>query len=392
MKKTKTVGIAFVQRLLPIYRLGFYKALSKLNYPYHFTLFCPKGSDTVTNIKTISPEVLNASTNNKFDWIDTKITFYNTSDILWQSGLIIPVVLKRYDVLMLSNKLSHLFYWLLILICKLRGIKIIFWSHGLQGNETGFKFRLKKWYLNLPDVNLVYADYNKDLMVHSGSNPQTIQIVYNSLDFSEQDKYYNEVLKENKSELKRKLLNNNHPVIIFLGRLEREKQIDMLLKAVSILRKRGLITNVLLAGAGKGPELEMLKSLTINLGLNDYTHFLGRLEEPELVKYFYFSDVSVSPGNVGLNCIHSLNYGVPVITHNDLKYQLPEVEVLVENETGVFFRHNDVDDLANKIEYWLTNHSKNEISEKLRKIVKHKYSPEVQAQCVLDGISLLYRN
>lgn len=390
MKKTETVRIAFVQRLLPLYRLGFYKALSKLNYPYRFTLFCPKGNDTATNIKTIPPEILNDSTDNKFDWVDTKITFYKGSDILWQSGIIMPLLSKRYDVLMMSNKMTHLFYWLLIFICKLRGIKIIFWSHGLQGNETGFKLQLKKWYLNLPDVNFVYAHYGKDLLVHSGSNPDTIQIVYNSLDFSEQDKYYTEVLKENKSELKRKFINNNYPVLIFLGRLENEKKIDMLLKAAHILKKRGVITNVLIAG--KGTELEMLKALTTDLGLTDNTQFLGRLEEPELVKYFYFSDVSVSPGNVGLNCIHSLNYGVPVITHNDLKYQLPEVEVLIENETGVFFRHNDVEDLANKIEYWLATHPQNDISEKLRKLVKHKYSPEVQAQCVVDGISLLYKN
>lgn len=390
MKKTETVRIAFVQRLLPLYRLGFYKALSKLNYSYRFTLFCPKGNDTATNIKTIPPEVLKEATNNKFDWIDTKITFYNKEDILWQSGILMPLISKRYDVLMMSNKMTHLFYWLLVFICKLRGIKLIFWSHGLQGNETGFKLRLKKWYLNLPNVNMVYAEYGKDLLVNSGSNPDTIQVVYNSLDFREQDTYYAEVLKENKEELKRKLINNNYPVIIFLGRLEKEKKIDMFLKAAHILKNRGVITNVLLAG--KGTELEMLKALAKDLGLDNYTYFLGRLEEPELVKYFYISDVSVSPGNVGLNCIHSLNYGVPVITHNDLKYQLPEVEVLIENETGVFFRRNDVEDLANKIESWLTEHPKNNMSEKLRNLVKHKYSPEVQAQCVVDGITLLYKN
>ncbi len=389
MKRKGNLKIAFIQRHLPLYRLGFYKELSNLNTSFDFTLFCPKGEDVGMNIKTISPEQFFSATKNnpKFKWVDTKLTYYYKAEILWQSGIIMPLLRKEYDVLLMINKMSHLFYWLLILICKLRGIKLVFWSHGLQGKETGFKLALKKWFLGLPDVNLIYAHYSKDLLVKSGIKEDTIEIVYNSLDFTEQDECYAKVLKEDRGELKKTFINNDYPVVIFLGRLEKRKRIDMLLKAAKILYNRGTYINVLIAG--EGAENEALRAETNNLGLNELVHFLGRVEEPELVKYFYFSDVSVSPGNVGLNCIHSLNYGVPVITHNDMNYQFPEVEVLIENETGVFFRHDEVEDLANKIEYWLKTHPTNNIAEKLRKLVKNKYSPEMQAQCVLDGISLL---
>ncbi|MEO6218878.1 MAG: glycosyltransferase family 4 protein [Ginsengibacter sp.] len=388
MKRKGNLKIAFVQWVLPLYRLGFYKELSKLNTSYSFTLFCPQGEDRVTNIKTISPEqLLSATNNNKINWVNTKVSYSSKGHILWQSGIIMPLLRKEYDVFMLANKMSHLFYWLLILISKLRGIKIIFWSHGLQGNETGLKLWIKKWYLGLPNVNLVYANYGKELLIEAGFKPNTVQVVYNSLDFSEQDKYYDMVLKENKSDLKQKFIKNNYPVIIFLGRLEKEKKIDMILQAAQILKNRGFYINILIAG--QGTELERLKNVADDLMLTDSVYFLGRLEEPELVKYFYFSEISVSPGNVGLNCIHSLNYGVPVITHNDFRYQLPEFEILIDKETGVFFEKDNVEDLANKIQYWLENYSKKDISEKLRDLVKSKYSPNVQAQYVLDGISLL---
>ncbi len=389
MKREGNLKIAFIQRHLPLYRLGFYKELSNLNTSFDFTLFCPKGEDYGMNIKTISPEqFLTATKNNpRFKWVDTKLTYYYKAEILWQSGIIMPLLRKQFDVLLMINKMSHLFYWLLILICKLRGIKLVFWSHGLQGKETGFKLFLKRWFLSLPDVNLIYAHYSKEILMREGFKEDTIKIVYNSLDFTEQDECYAEVLKQDKIKLKKNLIHNNYPVVIFLGRLEKRKRIDMLLKAASILYKRNVLINVIIAG--EGAEYETLKLQTSDLGLNEYVHFLGRLEEPELVKYFYVSDLSVSPGNVGLNCIHSLNYGVPVITHNDMRYQFPEVEVLTENETGIFFRHDDVEDLADKIEYWLKTYPENNIGDKLRMIVKNKYSPQMQAQCVLDGISLL---
>src|ERR1700712_779393 len=111
MENSKPVRIAFVQRLLPQYRFGFYKALSNLNTPFHLTLFTPKGKDIATGIKTISPEELSSSTNNKFGWVDTKITCYNKEFILWQSGILIPLLRKKFDILMMVNQMSHLFYW-----------------------------------------------------------------------------------------------------------------------------------------------------------------------------------------------------------------------------------------------------------------------------------------
>ena len=44
--------------------------------------------------------------------------------------------------------------------------------------------------------------------------------------------------------------------------------------------------------------------------------------------------------------IHALAYGTPVITHDDLDRQMPEVEVISEGLTGAFFKHGDVADLA----------------------------------------------
>ena len=392
MLNNKMVKIAFLQRVLPLYRLGFYKALSAINYKYHFTLFCEQGNDNVKNIETISPELFDTHTrSDMFEWRNTETFCYHRAKILFQKGILGPILRKEFDVLMLSNRMTHLFYWVIIFCCKIKGIKIIFWSHGLQGHEKGLKLWMKRFHLNLADLNLVYANYNKKFMVERGINRKPIQVVYNSLDFNQQNINFLKIIKQDRNKLKKNYVENNFPILLFVSRLLKAKKVDLLLKAVFLLKNKGQNVNLLIVG--DGPELDALKLVTKNLGLCNLVYFIGRVyEESRLVEYFYVSDLFVSPGEVGLNCIHSLSYGVPVITHKDFRYQNPEVEAIVENETGLFFEKDNVEDLAEKILIWLSAHSKEESAEKARNRIKKFYSPMAQAKCVLDGISMLYNN
>src|ERR1044072_7406424 len=108
MKRNKNLKIAFVQRLLPLDRLGFYRELARLNTSNDFTILCPKGEDNATNIKTIPPALFYSTTNSdKFKWIDTKVVYYYKAEILWQHGIIMSLLRKQYDVLLLINKMSH---------------------------------------------------------------------------------------------------------------------------------------------------------------------------------------------------------------------------------------------------------------------------------------------
>jgi len=392
MVKKQPIRIAILQRVFPLYRFGFYKALSSMNHPYHFTLFGKQGIDKVKGVEIIPLELFKVSTSeDKLLWKNSETICYHRGKILWQKGILKPILKKEFEVLIMSSQMTLLFYWLVIFCCKVRSIKLVFWSHGLQGHETGLTLLLKKWYLGLADVNLVYANYNKKFMLQNGINRNPIHVVYNSLDIAEQEKYYSKIIKESRAEIKNKYIKNNYPTVLFVSRLEKEKRVDILLKALHLLKSKEADINLFIVGGG--PQLETLKSMTTEFGLNDLVYFVGRVyDESELVNYFYISDLFVSPGEVGLNCIHALSYGLPVITHNDFRYQNPEVEAIIENEIGLFFRKDDSQDLADKILYWLINHSKEECSEKARARIKQFYIPEVQAQRVVEGISMLYKN
>lgn len=65
------------------------------------------------------------------------------------------------------------------------------------------------------------------------------------------------------------------PGIVMVSRLSKQKDHPTLLRAVALLRERGLRPPVLLAGAGKARHRRPLEKLSAELGLDDQVQFLG---------------------------------------------------------------------------------------------------------------------
>jgi len=65
--------------------------------------------------------------------------------------------------------------------------------------------------------------------------------------------------------------------IVFMGRLVSQKGCDLLLRALSILKREGICPS--LSVIGDGPEMPELKRLTVELGLSGQVLFLGTIRE-----------------------------------------------------------------------------------------------------------------
>ena len=112
---------------------------------------------------------------------------------------------------------------------------------------------------------------------------------------------------------------------------------------------------------------------------------MGEIFDEEVIsEKIFFSDICVSPGNVGLTAIHSLTYGTPVLTHDNFNFQMPEAEAIKENISGIFFRIDNANDLSKKIE---TFKKSNFNKTKVREIVLSKYNPIYQ-KTIFDKIIL----
>ena len=100
----------------------------------------------------------------------------------------------------------------------------------------------------------------------------------------------------------------------------------------------------------------------------------------------YNADICVVPGDIGLTAIHSLTFGVPVITHDCFKYQGPEFEAVKEGVTGSFYEYSSVDSLAKHVRLWFESHRLDR--EAVRQACYHEidnyWTPEFQLSVLKD--------
>ncbi len=102
--------------------------------------------------------------------------------------------------------------------------------------------------------------------------------------------------------------------IFFLGEAVRAKGADTVLRAFKILRER--VPNVELKMGSRGRELDMLKRLSTELGIDDRAEFLGRIPDEELPGRYQSADVFVFPSRhgFGLPTIEAMACGIPTVS------------------------------------------------------------------------------
>ena len=106
-------------------------------------------------------------------------------------------------------------------------------------------------------------------------------------------------------------------VVLYVGRIEPLKGIDILLKAVAQLGQAESVKTLIVGGDSEGDrEIERLKSLADELGISPRVSFVGRVEQPELPAYYSAADVCVVPSyyeSFGLVALESMACGTPVV-------------------------------------------------------------------------------
>ncbi|HWV74258.1 MAG TPA: glycosyltransferase, partial [Pseudosphingobacterium sp.] len=166
-------------------------------------------------------------------------------------------------------------------------------------------------------------------------------------------------------------------------RLNAIKRIDLLIEVQKMLcDQHGHVTFNLLV-IGDGDQKDNLICLTEIYGLRKNVKFTGAIYDESLnANYLMYSDLCVTPGEVGLTAIHALSYGTPVISHNNLNIQMPEVEAVIEGKTGALYEYESTDALSKCIEDWLKKYPVKTIPivENCWKVIDLFYNPEYQAK------------
>ena len=106
-------------------------------------------------------------------------------------------------------------------------------------------------------------------------------------------------------------------VVLYVGRIEPLKGVDILLRAVPMLECAQDLRVMVVGGSpGNDAELERLKSLTVKLGIADSVTFTGSVPQHVLPDYYSAADVFVLPSHsesFGLAPLEAMACGTPVV-------------------------------------------------------------------------------
>jgi glycosyltransferase involved in cell wall biosynthesis len=352
------IKIAFFSNIFPNYRKEIFSILSS-DKSYNLDLFY--GIDFASNI----PQINNVGYPN----VIKNIYFFN--HLIWQKNVLYKILFKNYNILIFTGESSCISTWFGSLLGKLLRKKIIFWGHGEYGNEFGLKKYYRRIFNLIPNKHLVYSHYSKKLL-SSYFKSDNIYVIYNSIE-------YLNSLNFRPTDNIIKSYNKKKFSLLYVGRLNKNKNLMLLIKLMIILNNDDFELNII----GDGPEYIKLNLLKIKYNLN--IKFLKSIHDHNsLSKIFYNSDLTISPGNIGLLAILSLQYGNPICTHNVIEKQMPEFEALINNYNGFTFDYNNFFDLKNKLLDFLKN--KNFDNSVCFKVIDDYYNPIVQKNIFLNCI------
>lgn len=353
--------VLLVSKIAPLYRKElFIYLLSNNQLEFHLALGRgePNG---IRQIKEISFKYDNVF------WGNT--IAYRPERTLWQTGVIKALINSEYDAIILEGGLLQIPSWIFGLLARLIGIKVFLWSHGLRGVESKFLIAAKRFMTHLLDANwLVYGEYQRKVMIKCGFKKTKVSVIYNSIG-------------EIDNSCKVVSFGGETIQLLFVGRLVPGKQVGNLIRAVQEANMNG--SNIKLKIVGDGSEKLKLVNM---VNRDEKFSFEGAIySKTELGRIFCSCDYLVSYGNVGLNAIHAMSYGLPVVTHDNPIYQNPEFEAIVEKKTGYLFKRNNIKSLVDVL------CDLKKPSEKMRmeckQVIQSYYIPRVQGDRIIDAIN-----
>lgn len=168
--------------------------------------------------------------------------------------------------------------------------------------------------------------------------------------------------------------------ILYVGRLERTKGIDFLIRAMKLLDRECHLDII-----GVGRMRKKLEQLTHNLQLSNRVRFLGWISNVELREYYKKAQVfvlpSVWPEPLGIVILEAMANSVSVVASGVGGIK----EMVKEGETGFLVKPKDVRELAHKIKNLLDNSElRKKIGENGKRFIQEKVNKERHLKILLE--------
>ena len=269
---------------------------------------------------------------------------------------------RECRVIILFVWLHYTFLLPFMLFQRIKGIKTITWTHGINLLKKRRLIKNRLYYLRQRLAHALII-YSKNEKKYIKASHKKLFIANNTLNF-----YDFPGVNLNKEELKRKYHLENKKIILFVGRISVPgRKINALIELAGKLDNNYKILVI-------GPGLKD-KSVT-QIEKAENIHYYGAVYDPLKIAEFYsLADLFCMPGPIGLAINHAFYYGLPVVTEKG--EHGPEIAYLEHGKNGFLYKKNDIRDLKAKVLYLLEDPEEySQFSNNAKRIIETEASIE----------------
>lgn len=203
--------------------------------------------------------------------------------------------------------------------------------------------KLSQVYIDTSDAIISPSEKTKHMLEGYGVK-KDIHVIPTGLDLDRFDPKHSsqKEIEQLKADLS---INKEDKVILYVGRVAKEKSIDLILDGFEETKCEDDQCHLVIVG--DGPELDNLKKQAKKLKSVNRIHFVGRKPSLEVPRFYHMCDVFVSASlteTQGMTFVESFASHTPVFAREDDVLK----ELIKENETGYFF--DNPKSFAQKIE------------------------------------------
>ena len=207
-----------------------------------------------------------------------------------------------------------------LIVARLTRRPVFIYAHGeeLTGWGRGRKFQAMGFAMRNADGILSNSDNTRDTLINLiGVDPQHIELIYPTVD----EDRFRPGLPDN-SLLDSIGVADDSKIILSVGRLQRRKGFDNVIRSLPALLEQGLDVEYVLIGIGE--DLGYLQALAHELDVADHVHLLGHVSYEELPRWYNTCDLFAMPNRdidgdtegFGLVFLEAAASGKPAVAGN----------------------------------------------------------------------------
>jgi glycosyltransferase involved in cell wall biosynthesis len=290
-----------------------------------------------------------------------------------------PDVIHAHGYRCLSSCITG--YW-----CRKNRIPMVLTPHGIYPPRSFINHFVKTIYdhsfgnllLKSSEKIVALTEHNKHLLLKLGAPKDRIMLIPNGVNVDA----LNKTKQCNEKKLKKEC---DGPILLYVGRIDWNKGLERVIKALPALRKNFNSIKFLIVGPDYAGYSEILRTLAIETGVHKSVVIVGKV--PEKQKFFYYSvaDIFVLPAiyeGLSLSLLEAMASSLPVVVTKS-----GSGGILVDNIHALLMNNGSAQEISSLVSMILTNRR---LAERIGKNAFDLVSKEFSWNRIVDKIEGLY--